>query len=106
MKTTPLRQEGIDINVFERQQLCPHCGYLLTATTEAVGQSKVPQKGDISLCIKCGNPSLFGDVEFEKVSDDDLRAHLRDDPDTLATCMRIRDAIQCLPRDDRKETTN
>ena len=53
MKIEKLRR--FDVDVSTAQNTCPHCGY---KTDRASGDVQ-PQAGDISVCLRCGNPSLF-----------------------------------------------
>lgn len=39
-------------------QACPHCGYLLDASTDAYGD-ETPRAGDASMCAACGKMSIF-----------------------------------------------
>lgn len=38
---------------------CPHCGEMLDAVGVAGGADAVPEPGDVSACLKCGNPMVF-----------------------------------------------
>ena len=42
------------------KNICPYCGYFSDRVAHPTEDIK-PNKGDISLCLKCGNISVFDD---------------------------------------------
>lgn len=41
---------------------CPHCGELLDAATPSpLNRDAKPRKGDVSICLTCAGPLVFGD---------------------------------------------
>jgi hypothetical protein len=41
-------------------QICPECGFKMTATTEAHGSTEPPRPGDVSICFGCNSIHVFG----------------------------------------------
>lgn len=70
-----------DETILPPRSTCPYCNEKLPLTAglgEAEGQK--PRPGDISLCIKCGEPCQFGeDMEMVKLTDE-LRLEIIQDP--------------------------
>lgn len=42
---------------------CPHCGYLMDRSANAPGEVGEPAADDITLCVKCGELSVFAPVD-------------------------------------------
>lgn len=46
-----------------RERHCPTCNYLCDGQT-GVGNDSTPSAGDLSVCFKCGEISIFDDSEL------------------------------------------
>lgn len=44
----------------ELKQTCPACGYPMDCAT-GIGHQRSPSPGDVTVCISCGDISLFND---------------------------------------------
>lgn len=42
------------------EQDCRTCGYKLDAATHTAFDGRAPKVGDLSVCVKCGEISMFG----------------------------------------------
>lgn len=66
-------------NISKIDNVCPHCGYI----TDQIGHltdKKLPRKGDMSFCIKCGNASEFGaDLKLVKCNLEELPFDVREE---------------------------
>jgi len=55
------------------QHRCPFCGVLHDDATQIAGESAGPAPGDISLCLECGEWSVFTDgVDKRPCNDEEL----------------------------------
>lgn len=43
----------------EYHTVCPHCGHVCTDASELKNRGKKPKEGDLSMCIRCGQYSVF-----------------------------------------------
>lgn len=50
------------VTTFHPESACPGCGYRLDASSSFRGYR--PKKDDISVCLKCGMPLVYGDEEL------------------------------------------
>jgi hypothetical protein len=73
---------------------CPHCEYEFQKSTNLEDEKLKPKVGDISVCIKCGFVSRFGEKEMIPVKSEEL------DKKTLLEVLKIRKAIKVM----REET--
>lgn len=47
---------------------CPNCGKVMDAATAVDGSGAVPQEGDVSVCLYCGEALQFGpDLDLERL---------------------------------------
>lgn len=53
MKTATLASSRIPVS------LCPECGYKMDGTAAAAAEHLMPQAGDVSVCLNCGQLLLF-----------------------------------------------
>lgn len=66
---------------------CPHCSTKLNRATDPRDR-RSPEKGDISICYKCGGVNQFGDdLTLEKAPDGFLEDLKRDDPTAYQSVM-------------------
>lgn len=61
---------------------CPHCGTLLDAASDPLGDHK-PSPGDLTICVGCGNICMFGD-------DFGLRKLEQEEYDSLPPELRVK----------------
>jgi len=40
-------------------QMCPSCGYVFDAATEAIEAKAKPKPGDVALCLNCINVGIY-----------------------------------------------
>jgi hypothetical protein len=76
-------------------ELCHACGYATNAAAEVDGRAGTPDPGDWSLCLNCGEVSVFGlDLKRRRLTEAELRDMSDDDRDTMryakANCLRAR----------------
>lgn len=51
------------------KQNCPNCDYKMDRASPAFEEEAVPQEGDLSICIKCGQLLVFNtDLTFRALS--------------------------------------
>jgi NMD protein affecting ribosome stability and mRNA decay len=67
------------------ESLCPQCDYQLTAATIAHGDEALPEKGDASVCLNCGQLLIYeSDLTLRRARVEELR-ELMQDADAWAT---------------------
>lgn len=72
---------------------CPSCGHKIDAATSAYGDYE-PAEGDISLCIRCANVSIFGnDLTLRRPSMLEFN-RLLDDQETCEMILKAKAAIK------------
>jgi rubredoxin len=77
-----------------KNRRCSNCDYNFQKSTNLEDEKLKPKIGDISVCIKCGFVSRFGEKEMIPVKSEEL------DKKTLLEVLRIRKAIKVM----REET--
>ena len=48
-------------NKYRKPNNCPYCGYFCDAAMMQEDEKQVPEAGDLSFCLMCCEPSIFGD---------------------------------------------
>ena len=75
-------------------RLCLGCGAVNDRTTETTGGGHKPVAGDATICVSCGQVSIFNE-------DLSLRPPTKDEEEALATnenYQRVRKAWESIPR--------
>lgn len=50
------------MNTATRPALCPSCGYMLDRVSSLYDPRATPKPGDITVCINCKKPLIFGEA--------------------------------------------
>jgi hypothetical protein len=54
-------------------QMCPNCGYVFDAATEAIKAKAKPKPGDVSLCLNCINVGIYNaDLSVRSATDAEI----------------------------------
>jgi hypothetical protein len=75
----------------KRPTRCPGCGAEINAATNVTGTGRV-SKGDVSLCLKCGEWLIYTNTYQLRLPSSDELATLRADP----RCQKVRLAWQTM----------
>jgi len=91
--------EDADVNIGKdgdhmKNRKCLNCDYNFQKSTNFENEKLKPKIGDISVCIKCGFVSRFGEKGMIPVTSEEL------DKKTLLDVLKIRKAIKIM----REET--
>jgi hypothetical protein len=79
---------------------CPKCDHVLDAATPAVGPSRKPRPGDLSVCLNCANLLTFkADLLVRTLTLDELE---RIDPRTALLLLEARARVFLLQELRRK----
>jgi hypothetical protein len=62
---------------------CPRCGSKNNGYTQATGDERAPEPGDVSLCWECGGMNIFTDDGKVRLPTEEERNHLLAQPDVL-----------------------
>lgn len=65
---------------------CPQCNYKLDAATVANGDDRMPDPGDHSVCINCGQVLKYeADLRLRKATAAEIREIMEEAPEAWAT---------------------
>jgi len=70
-------------NVKIPKSTCPKCGYLLDTSTSVFDDCTVPKAGDVSLCLACGEISVFNKDLTLRVPTKTESEHILHNPQVL-----------------------
>ena len=76
---------------------CPHCGACTNANSQLAGDAGKPQPGDLSICLYCSLPAVFGDGLALRLPTHEEYEDLAADP-TVGTILQA--IAQLLPARD------
>jgi hypothetical protein len=74
---------------------CPACNYKLDAATIADGEDRLPECGDTSVCLNCGQVLRYDpDLMLRKVTPQEIRELMEEAPDSWAVIEKAQRFIE------------
>jgi hypothetical protein len=80
---------------------CPFCGYVADRAANTSGKRR-PKPGDVSVCLKCTQPSFFGDDMMMRKPTAAEEVELSSDSEAAKQCRLLRRAMHRVDRSDMK----